>query len=89
MPPFDVRSMSVISPFSNGGIAKYRQRHDELTTNSPFQGQAGLSVPAIISAGADMDPLSATLRFENQLVEAAIVLNEMEPLLEGFAQGEG
>ncbi|MCQ2331629.1 MAG: hypothetical protein MJZ95_00315 [Paludibacteraceae bacterium] len=89
MPPFNVRSMSVVSPFKNGGIAKYRQRHDELTTNSPFQGQAGLPVTALVSAGADMDPLSAALRFENQLVEAAMLLDEEKPLLEGFALGEG
>ena len=89
MPPFNVRSMSVVSPFKNGGIAKCQRRHSELTTNSPFRGQAGLPVPAVIPAGADMDPLSAALRFENQLVETAMLLDEEKPLLEGFALGEG
>ena len=37
MPPFNVRSMSVLSPFSNGGIAKYRQRHDELTLEARWR----------------------------------------------------
>ena len=81
-----VHRMSTDSLPSGGGTVESRWSIDEVSTSAGLFRHAALTVLTLVAAATYVDPTPVAFRFENQLVEPAMLLDKQEPALENFAR---